>query len=611
MRRKLAYTEQKITYQSAGDGMIKWCEENVRIPVYHKNSAIPLWTAMHELPSNQNIDGKSYQTFWEEQKVVLREALRMRFRRFIYRLLVFCWPRGEGKSFLAVLIQLWKFFCFPRQQIMLGANSKEQTLFVHFSIMRDIILNSPKLLKVIGRKNIQEKEIRLRDRRGNVGSFIRSISTSTGIVSNVTGYTFSEMFDMVNSKFFVQLDGSIRNIPNALGVIDSTVADKQHILYKLFQTFQKNKDPYLFFSHRFSATADSKDFWSPQMTQKQLDSYRNKFPSTDFNRYFKNTWEAGSSNFFTQAMVDAVNYIGADGALGMQQKIIDSLTAVEKTKPLSDFVEASEQVYLLKSKSLLEPLIKVESVYSLTTSSRHHRKCTLNELEELSRLYQTNFAILAGIDRADPMKIDPTIGARTIVTAVAKGLPNSLNNPEVYLEEGSIKDYMYFLLDLVHVESNELKHIKAAIKSCADEYDGIETLCSERYGSWDMIDWCTEQNISFEAINPSYDRQKEAFSELWTLYKVGKFKAPSIAVHGSKVDDILKEEAIHFDHDPYKRKYGSREKIEKHGVQDDAMYSLAWAIYGGRMLGPEDFRSRNTEMIWAEFHPTEELVGVY
>jgi hypothetical protein len=98
--------------------------------------------------------------------------------------------------------------------------------------MRDIILNSPNLLTVVGRRNVQEKEIRLRDGKGNIGSFIRSISSFSGIVSNVTGYTFSEMFDMTNPKFFVQLDGSIRNMPNAIGVIDSTVSEKSHILYK-------------------------------------------------------------------------------------------------------------------------------------------------------------------------------------------------------------------------------------------------------------------------------------------------------------------------------------------------------------------------------------------
>ena len=96
--------------------------------------------------------------------------------------------------------------------------------------------------------------------------------------------------------------------------------------------------------------------------------------------------------------------------------------------------------------SLLAPLTKIENLYSLSTDSGHPRICSLNELNKLSETYQTDFAIIAGVDRADPMKIDMTKGSRTIVSIVAKGLPNSKNNPEMYLEEGTVKKYIYFLL---------------------------------------------------------------------------------------------------------------------------------------------------------------------
>ena len=612
LKRKLPEPEE-INYRSGGEGFCKWCEENVCIPVYHNNSYVPQWTPMCCLPTSPNPNtGRSYHSFWENQKTVLVKALAMKDGRFLYRLIIFCWQRGEGKSFIAVLIQLWKFFCFPRQMIMLGANSKEQTKFVHYDIMRDFILNSPKLLKIIGRKNIQEKEIKLRDKRGNIGSFIRSISTSTGIVSNVTGYTFSEMFDMTNPKFFVQLDGSIRNIPNALGVIDSTVSTKTHILYKLYQTFTKNKDPFLFFSHRFSQNASSEDYWNPQMTQQQLNSYENKFPRAEFERYFKNTWEAGSNRFFTKEMIQATHYFGINGTLGQQQQIIDLLKKVNsRDSKIHERIHADKTYIDTEGIALKQSLIKVSSVYTLHSSHLHPQKCSLAELEALSNLYKTDFAILVGIDRADPMKTDLTAGARTIVTVTAKGLPNSRNNPDMYLEEGLVKEYIYILLHLAHIESNELKHVKATIKSCIEEYDGVESICSERWGMWDVNDWCAEQDIGFEAISPSYDRQKEAFSELWTLYKTGKFKTPSVHVPGSKEDDILEEEALRFDSNPFKKWYGSAEKNEKPGVQDDVIYSLAWGIYGGRMLGPEEFRERSTPFSWGEAYQPKDLVGAY
>ena len=184
-------------YRNGADGMITWCNENVHLPIVPPGSDIPVWTLMGKLPSKKNPEtGKSYKGMWLAQQEVLREALQMENGKFKYSLIILSWGRGEGKSLCVVLIQMWKFFCWPKQTITLGANSKDQIKFVHYDIIRDIILNSPKLLDIIQLKNIQEKEIKLKDDDGNVRSTIRAISSFTGIVSNITGYTFSEVFDM-------------------------------------------------------------------------------------------------------------------------------------------------------------------------------------------------------------------------------------------------------------------------------------------------------------------------------------------------------------------------------------------------------------------------------
>ena len=46
-------------------------------------------------------------------------------------------------------------------------------------------------------------------------------------------------------------------------------------------------------------------------------------------------------------------------------------------------------------------------------------------------------------------------------------------------------------------------------------------------------------------------------------------------------------------HEWYEKWFGSPEKKEVHGVQDDSMFSIAWGLYGGRMLGVDDFRLRS------------------
>jgi len=63
---------------------------------------------------------------------------------------------------------------------------------------------------MVGRKNIQEKQIRLRDKENRTVSFIKCVSSFSGILSNITGYAFSEIFQMKDPEFFTQIDGSIR-----------------------------------------------------------------------------------------------------------------------------------------------------------------------------------------------------------------------------------------------------------------------------------------------------------------------------------------------------------------------------------------------------------------
>lgn len=595
----------QISYIDGGDGFIKWVEDNVCLPVYHEDAPIAVWTPVSKLP-------KEYRPMWEEQKAVFREALQMYRGRFIYRLIIFCWPRGEGKSFMACLVQLWKFFCFPQQQIKLGANSRDQIKFVHFDVMVNIVLNSPKLIAIVGARNIQQKEIKLLDKNGNVASVISAMSTATGIVSNITGYTFSEMFDMKNPKFFVQLDGSIRNMPNALGVIDSTVSTKQHQLYKLYLAYIQKKDPTLYFHYRKSASADPKDYWNPNMTQQQLDSYKAKFPLGDFERYFQNLWSAGSEKVFTEPIVRSMYYLGVDGKLNAQPELL---------RTLEDIIKYEEQIKELDSRmgegtgnidgmfALMNRLWPIENVYTITDSAGNPSMATTESLRTLSEMFDTDWAILAGVDRADPMKKSKS-PAKTIVTIMAKGLANSRSG-YVKFTEGVVPQYIYFMLHMVSVPNHDLDSIKDILSAAHVEYNGINSLCSERWGMWDIAGWCESEDIEFEPIYPTYDRQKAIFSEFFTVWKEGRFKAPIVGILGQKEDYLFEEEAKVFDHDLSKKWFGSPEKTEVHGIQDDSMYSAGLCIYGGRNLDADDFIPRYGTRFFGALFTDPNLIGSY
>lgn len=588
------------SYIDGPEGFIKWCEDKVCIPIYPVGAVMATWCGIKDLPTELNPrTGRSYRSIWEAQKEVVRQALRMVDGEFIHRLIVFCWMRGEGKSLLACLIQLWKFFNWSKQQIVLGANSKEQITFVHFDIMKDIIINSPDLVKTVGKRNIQEKKIKLTDANGNDVSVIRAISSFSGIVSNITGYTFSEIFDMKNPKFFVQLDGSIRNIPNAFGVIDSTVSAKTHILYQLFESFVKRADPTLFFHYRTSPKGLADDFWNPNMDQQQLESYRSKFPLGEFDRYFKNTWGSATLRIFSEETLMAMRYIGANGIVGNPEAVMkicgEKVKVEEEIKSLIENRKVERPIgeERLKLAFIESKLIPVEKYYTLRDEGGFPKMATLQDLETIGNLLDTKWAILAGIDRADPMKVTNK-GARTMFTCVAKGLPGSGSRPFL-VDEKHVPNYFYLVLHIVNVESHSLEDLKTVILSCNEEYGGVDKICGERWGIWDLATWCEDNSIALEAIFPTYDKQKAAFSELYLLSTGSRLKCPPLGVWGSKETDILQEEATVFYHDSDKHWFGSPEKNERNGTQDDCIFSLAWCIYGGRELNANDFRERRGE----------------
>jgi len=503
---------------------------------------------------------------------------------------------------------------------VLGANSKDQIKFVHFDILSDIIRNSPELVSRIGADNVQEKEIRLRDSSGNIDSFIRPISSFSGIVSNIHGYTFSEMFAMKNPRFFTQLDGSTRNMRNALGVIDSTVSDKTHVLYKMYQSCLLGKTKTTFYSYRCSKAGRSEDFYNPNMTQEQLDDYKEKFPFGEFERYFMNVWEAGSSRPFTTEMIQETKIISADNSVLDHQRISEIVakrqqmfdnTYVErfqKEAPASEMARNSEEFVKTKITELSARLTPVDKIYSLCDSNSKPTHCPVEKLVYLLDLIDSDCVICGGIDFADPMSTFSS--ARSVGAVIAKCLPGSRKNPFL-IGDNVAPRYVYFLLHLVVAHGHELPRIKDSFDVCHNEYGGIDNICCERYGAWDLFQWCEERAIEFEPIHPTYNRQRESFREFYNAVRDGRFKRPIVYYSGYKERDILDEEMSVFMQNDIENWFGSPEKSEKYGCQDDAMFAVNWAIYAGRERQPSHFRARHKQFFFGEVYNPAEVLGMY
>ena len=605
-----------VDYRDGGEGLIQWAEDKVNVSITPFGTPVPVWVPLGDLPTDPHPEtGRSYRDMWEAQKDILREALKMENGTYVYRQVVFCWPRGEGKSLMACLIELHRFFNFPRQLIVCGANSKDQVQFVHYDIMRNLVLHSPKLLDDIGRKGIQVKGMFFKDQYGAIQSELKTISSFSGIVSNINSYTFSEMFQQKKSDFYVQLDGSIRNIHNSMGVIDSTVSEKQHQLYRLYEAFLKGKDPTIYFSYRYSKDGDPKDYWHPNMTHAQLNSYRVKWPFGDFERYFLNLWEAGGDKVFSPEMIEATHYLGIDKTPNTHAAVIKAIEAKNKFyKQKAEF--AKDGIDVPTGSTILEierRLWLVESVYKLRTEQNQPKMAAASDLEVLSDIFDTNWSIIGALDRGDPTKTKTS--ARTIVGGIAKGLMGSRRNPFI-AADGEAPAYLYIVIHMANVEDHSLEGIKNQFQLIHNEFDGLDMIGGERWGAWDLAPWCEDRGIGFEIWVATYDRQKAMFSELFNAVKFGRFKIPPLAIAGYKKDDIFEEEAEVFDHQPPapgKKAgfFGSPDKFVKNGAQDDAIYTIGGGIYVGRELSVVDFRERKGNIDFGTFFPAEGLLGKY
>jgi hypothetical protein len=356
------------------------------------------------------------------------------------------------------------------------------------------------------------------------------------------------------------------------------------------------------------------------MTDTQLNDYKVSFLFGDFERYFLNVWEAGQVQAFTDEMLEETYYMGIDGQLlnhGDMSQAINAKSHLREVREdmeqrgfTSGFVETDEKMTKIDSR-----FSKVEEQYKLVNPAGSFAgKGTEMMIEpegvqKITDLLDTDWALLAGLDMGDPLAIRGQ--ARSVLTLMLKGLPRSRSDQSLHMMDLSSLHFYYFLIGVYDIENHDLNTIKDILDSYHVELEGIDTFCCERFATWDMTSWCEDREIAFEPIFPNYDRQRSAFKEVYIAVREGRFKAPDVPVAGSKKEDIFREEARAFYHDKDERWFGSIEKTEKYGIQDDSMYSVAWCMYGGRLLGPSEFHPRKSQMHFGTIVHDSGLVGNY
>lgn len=614
-------------YRKGGAGFILWAEENVWVTIVPPGELARRGFPLGKLPDTPfPTTGRSWKGFWEYRKKTISDGLTLNENGTLQNnLLLFSEERGEGKSFAAVLIQLWKAFCFPDQKIFLCANSKDQSLFAHYDEAQTIIQNSPVLLTIVGgASNLKLKQIEIKARGGKrVLSFIRPISSFNGIMSNATGFTFSEFWQAkMPTTFFGDIYSSMRNTPNALGVIDSTVSTRDHTLFKLYKDKLERKSgtETTYFHYKCNPTADWKLYEHPANDERQIKAMRRQLSSEPgkFEMFFQNTWDSAASSLFPDIEGEASHFLGADGALFNQSKIIDICTQIDSIYSANEEVKGDKNHFTLRYdgmdrvKELQSRLIKVDDYISVDAKG-HNTFVSAQQLSALGDLLDTDWAIGVGIDRNDILA--RASGAQTGMSCVAKGLPGSKSDPLKYTTLGDTTEspkYIYILLACLTPSTPTTSILQSMISEWHEEYNGLETLFSDRFNMQDMPEWLMSQGIMEkpEVVNFSYKIQKEVYGIAYSALHYGRFKKPRLQQIGTREEDILVEQWKHFTHTVVgtSGKYESDEKRNQKGVQDDALESWAGAIYGLRKVGLDDFKSVTAKPNFGIYIPPKGMI---
>lgn len=280
------YQKDKV-YPKDGEGLIAWAKDNVLREDKRKNK----WVKFIPL---------AY-----PQIEFFHKALELRpDGTYKNKIIVACRPRGDFKSFDIIVLFLFRLFNLPREKIMLSANSKDQVKFVHFDEATEIVKHSPRLWNVPG-LDVQAKKIRLMSGKKDEYSYIEPMPSMSSIRSNITCATFSEIFRMNDEKHWTELYGSIRGVPDAMALVDSTVAPKGHILARLYDSYQKGRNPKLYFQFY------CKKHYNPEMTEEELESIKSDMLPNEYAKFFDNTWESAAFSMFTQQHIAEIGYVGA------------------------------------------------------------------------------------------------------------------------------------------------------------------------------------------------------------------------------------------------------------------------------------------------------------
>ncbi len=206
-------------------------------------------------------------------------------------------PKKNSKSTMAAMIA--NYFLFQDEEfgeILLTANSRDQSSWIIFDKLRKSLLMNPEQLKYV---NIFDDLIEVKD-TGTVARIVApNYRTASGTNSSLTLYDELWAFELDTArKFWDELTESpARKQPLAL-VFSYAGFDEDSLLYELYKSGLEGKDSKMFFLWEHKNLAS----W---ITKEYLDSQRKRLRPGTYKRLHCNFWSSGEEAFIEMDLWDS------------------------------------------------------------------------------------------------------------------------------------------------------------------------------------------------------------------------------------------------------------------------------------------------------------------
>ena len=214
-----------------------------------------------------------------------------------YTTIAFSFPRRHSKTTLMALLVLWRFTTRPTQNIVCMATNERQTVATGFAIVRQIVLNTPALLAMIGKENVQQYRI-------TYSALQSSIRTTSCNVSGLYGQRLTtgwvtEIHAAPSDEPMQVLASSLGDSLNSWMLVDSTVDGIGGPLHRLEQLAESGEDPTVFVRRiEYADLAEALEKSPPWIRRDWLKSRKAQLLPATFETQHLNRRTAATNSLF-------------------------------------------------------------------------------------------------------------------------------------------------------------------------------------------------------------------------------------------------------------------------------------------------------------------------